>query len=133
METGSGQPICVCQPHLADGGRGRCIAQDLERGQSCRRLCFFVAAVDIGDGGVDAHGGERSADGDGTHLVSGQLDRYTRDVWKAIVEGAEAVLQECISVQPRQGCPAEMGKAVWLFHWMMGHGENVSGPLQPIL
>ena len=41
------------------------------------------------------------------------------------------VSQNCRSVQPRQGWPAPIGQLVPLFHWKIGQGEKVAGPLQP--
>jgi hypothetical protein len=41
--------------------------------------------------------------------------------------------QKFTSVQPMHGWPAPMGQLVVPFHWKIGQGENVAGPLQPTL
>jgi len=43
------------------------------------------------------------------------------------------VSKKFTSVQPRQGWPAPIGQLVVSFHWKIGQGENVAGPLQPTL
>ena len=80
MEACGRLGVGVCQPHRADGGRRRRVAQDLERRHAGGRLRLLVAAVHIGDGRMNADAGQRGADRDGAHFVGRQLDRDARHI-----------------------------------------------------